>query len=615
MKHPWFDAPHAGKTVLLLSALLLTAHPARADEWLKYEADHLTVYSDCPPYRAKSLMRQFAAFQYAARTLLVPPSSAFPHTTLVCFNQQSDFEKYYQPLKLRHSTRVIWHGASSVGRNRLIATAWTSNIEERIHSMIKTEAGVLLHWYDDAPPKWMLYATENIFSKFSLSNDTIKFGGPNEDQRRNLAKSQWREWSVIVTDAKDELIEKEKVPTNTLQAQVWLLGDWMLFAEAPQGSSYMKMLHALRSDAPSIPAAFEKGLGLSSAELTEKLRQYFKKPTSSRTLAFDTGTFDASVRSSPATVQEMHIQYFHLNIAINQLSAALEELDKAIASGPDTTELKYARVIGAEKNGNPKEATAICRESIAAGSQDAFFYLNSALARLKNVNFVLNQENGTETTFIGGRDAPGAAARIAIEEILTAKRLDPAYPHNYRYLADAVSRLPAVTREDAEMLSPGVSIHPHGLYVRLTRGLTYQRAGAKAEAEADFNYLLEQHPESKQAEFIIKQREQQTEAKIQTGEQMQLEALFAQRKFTEARRIVADKLSAETNIVAMRALEKEIKRLDEIIAWEEVTSLTKEKRWAEVEKAAEKYIELFPKSPRVQVIKNRLRKAQEQLRL
>jgi hypothetical protein len=210
-------------------------------------------------------------------------------------------------------------------------------------------------------------------------------------------------------------------------------------------------------------------------------------------------------------------------------------------------------------------------------------------------------------------NANASEVQAAFEEIRTGQQLDPLDPSIPSRLANVIMQLPSVTQEHVELLTPGLSDGPRGLHVRLVRGIVNQRLGANAKAETDFYYLLNYHPTSQQALHILELKRQQDETVVNAEVQKNMEQLFAQHRYAEARQIVAETLADEKNPNRQQALTKELKRLDEIIAWEETTSLAKKKRWAEVENTAKSYIERFPKSHRVQVIKNRLRTAQEQL--
>lgn len=601
------------RMLILLSAFHSFAIPAQAYEWRKYEADHLTVYSDSSPSRARSMMREIAAYQYAAQTLLLPAGCPFQHTILVLFEKDEEYEKYYQSQKMEYGTMIVLHASRPIGRKRLVATVNDSRLDERIGSIVKFEAANLLTWYDEAPPPWMKYAVQTAFEKFRFRFGTIDFAEANDDQRINLKKSEWRDWSVAVAGATDEVMEREKVPTNTVQAQLWLLGDWMLFGPAPQGTVCLNLCQSLRTDAPSTMAAFERGIGMSSAQLTEQLRHHFKKPYRSRSLHFDTAAFDAGVRESPASAQELHLIEFQLLFGREPVDTAFYALKQAVTEGPATDDMRIARVLGAKLQNDRETVITVCREAIADGTRDPFFYLNSADARLYHESYSPSEHFGLIRNSKTSMSAPVPEIQAALEEYRTAQRLDPANPYIYALLAQAIDQLPSVTREHAEELTPGVTIRPNGLYVRLVRGYVYKRLGATAEAEADFDYLLKVHPHSPQARRILQQREKKIADEANAEADKALAGLYSQRRFAEARRILIERLVEEKNISRQRAYEKEIKQLDEVLAWDEITTLMSAKRWAEVEKAAENYIALFPKSHRVQVIKNRLRTAQEQL--
>ena len=612
MKHAWFAASVACKITLLLSALVLTAHPAQADEWLKYEADHLTVYSDCPPYRAKSLIRQFAAFQYAARTLMVPPKSPFPHTTLVFFNDKSEFEKYYRPTKQEYYTTEILYGWKTIGRNRLIATAADRNLDERVQAMYRLEAGALLQWYDATAPQWLRHMAELAFTGLNPRRNTIEFSGPTPEQRKNLTKIPWRDW-VVVCGADDVKAESETKPTNIVQAQRWLLAKWMLFDSSPQGSAFMNMLEAMRMDRTKETAAFETGLGMNEAQLTNRLRVYFQEYNSNGTLAFASDAFESRLRITQATQQEIHIVFFYLLSTTHPTESARQQLDQAIASGPETVELMLAQALCAKLENDAPTAIRHYRKAISAGTHDPTAYLGSARGRLRIDKYDISEVFGVKVSESSIISATDAEVQKAIDEILTALRLDLANQAAYSQLAHAITQLSGVNRGQAEILSLGVSEKPAGINIRLARGLAYFRAGALAEAEADFDYLLRAYPDSREARSIIDWRKRQSEAKTQYEANKSIKELFAEKRYAEARQKLVQALADESNITIKRSYEKEIAQLDEMLAWDSIMFLARDQRWSEVEKSAAAYIEAFPKRHRVQVVKNRLRTAQEHL--
>jgi tetratricopeptide (TPR) repeat protein len=613
MKHPWFAAPVACRLVLLLSALVLTAHPARAGEWLKYEAGDLTVYSDCSPYRAKSLMLQFAAFQHAARTLMVPKGTPFPRTTIVYFNDEVEFLDHTFPNERMDTLLVRLNISYSLGRERLIVTAWDAFFATRIASIFRQESMLLPHWYDNDAPPYLGRAVSEVLKSTHLKGGFIHIDGPSAEQSSRLAEAKWTDFSEMIKAPNGRPVGPDLLHGEIAQARLWQLGDWILFGGNPKGTRVFSLIEAHRNEHGSASAALESGIGLSGTELADRMRTRLADKSIERTLPFDRNAFDAGIRESPAPDHELHIHRFYMLAVGNDLPKAYKELDQAIASGVDTKELKMARAIKARLEDDLPAAAGIYRDAMKAGTVDPYVYYCSARIKLVRDAFEVNALGIYTSRYTYPAHPTKDEAIEAIAELKTAIRLDPHYRLVYGLMVDAIEALPTVTREHPELLTLGLSVHPPGLRIRYARGLAYERAGARAEAEADFDYLLKRHPDSKEAKNVINWRQSRAGIGNQSVEPEKIEELIVQKRFVEARELLVQALAAETDANLKRNYPREIARLDEMIAWASIMTLTKEKRWAELEKATAGYIESFPHSSRITVVRNRLREARERL--
>lgn len=605
--------PRSIRWIAPLAALACLFVPAAAaDQWMKYESAYLTVYSDCPPYRAKSLIRQFAAHQHATRALLMPDKRNFPHTTLIYFHDETELRKYVWPTQQHnHFIRTLF-GWNLIGREQLLATAWDGNIDQRLNTMRYRDADLLLNWYDDNVPRWLRFALISPMVSMGVSRDGVAYRSLSREYVSLLTKTKWLDWDAILansfSDEEDDIPSVINTADSLRNAQLQLLGHWILFGAHDHPVNYGSMITALQQGHASKIEAFEAGLGMNCTQLDLKLRQHLETGLRAKPVAFAVADFELSLKMSPAPAHELHLLFYEL-LAFRKAANATQELHRAIDSGVDTIPLKLSRARQAFRENRTADAVKLCREAIAAGSRDPIAHLVSAEARLGQVTYNFDNQRQSSVVIHQVVGAAGPDFFLCLDEIRTALRLDPDFKAAYATLGRAFFAAPAVTRTDADELSPGVTVHPQGLYVRYLRGVAYERAGAFAEADADFSYLVEHHPTSVAARLVADWRGDtayENTNRIIVG-------LMAEKRFFEARQLIDQALTTPAGKSRQREYQQLLLKVDEADSWNILLELFRETMWEELERQATHFIAHHPRSKHLPAVRNMLSQASRHL--
>lgn len=592
---------------VLIFAVIGTA----AEPWQKYESDHLTVYSNCAPYRAKSLIRHIAAHQSVMRQLLAPAGAPFPHTTLVYFSDQEDFNKY-APMGPYLQALTCW---KAVGRNLLLATAWDGNIDARIESLRIIDSSLLLSWYVEALPNWLRYTLVSPFVKMKQSQEGVAFAPLSRSAVALLKKEKWEDWNTLVTS-------RESIPISdgTLKgdqpvryAQLTLLGHWLAFGHhrTPGIQSLISAFRdtTFRGATPPTLIAFETALGMDTHELDKQLRAHLEGLSNGEMLPFDRRAYEAELKISVAPEYELQIQFYEMLAGSKSYKSAGEILDRAIASGAQSPDLIMARARRALRENEREQVVSLCREAIAAGSQDPLAYLYSAEGRLGQVFTDYESPGNSLTTISKVLGMGGTDIDLCLEELRAALRLDPVFLYAYNTFGRALFAAPAVTRAQAEELTPGIAENARGLDVRYLRGIAYWRAGARSEAEADLDYLIQHHP--------TKSSGQQAEDWLRTQQRKEVtqvvDKLLIQDRYVEAREAVEQARDRKSYGLGTGDYNQLMERINEKQAWDMILACFREKLWLDLDQTSTEFIKNYPKSKRLPAVRKMQVEAQSHL--
>lgn len=582
---------------------------ARGDSWTKYEVEGLTVFSDCPPYRVRSLLRPITAHRAVIRRLFIPEGYRSPSNTLVYFEDDKDLRRYFWPTDQDSRYFRTLFGWRIIGRDQLFATAWDGNIDDRISTMQLRDTDVVLQWQSEDVPRWLRIALMSTVAKPRITDDAVVFRELSSDERSILKKEKWQPWPDIIEEKSLESVDPDDLnKTISLRyAQLHLLGDWIVFGNHDSVLNYWTIVNALRRDHGSKTAAFEAALGRKLEQLDSALREHLRAPTQNRTIPFDSKTCAESVKTTLAQPAEIDVLRYEMLASGKAHSEARAYLDRAESSGADFIALKMARVRRALFENDYTAVMRNCRDAIATGSRDPIAYLLSAEGRMGQLTHSYSPMNHSQTIITQVTGSAGADFETCLEEIRTAIRIDPGFVAAYSTLGRAFFSAPSTTSEQAAELTPGISDHPAGLYIRYLRGAVLSRAGAGAEARTDFDYLTTNFPASVAAKLA---REWQAQTKFDSDSR-EVDRLLIRKQFIEARAIAVSGLQNESVQSRNAGYKSMLAKIEETEAWNEILALFRKNQWSDLDAAAERFQQSFPKSRHLTAVRNMQREAKK----
>lgn len=590
----------------LAFSIVCAASFAAENTWQKYESDHLTVFSDCSPERTKALLRQFSAFQYALRTVLVGPDGRYPHTTVLYFSEAKELTKWAPPrLKTDQDLRTSYI-LKSISNNRLIAVSDNPKINDRLIGLMRAETEKILKEYDEDMPGWLQTALLSVIRRMEIHRNTIEFGGPDFDQRNQLRRMPWLSWESLVSDANSGHLTQA---TERLQNQLWLFGDWLLFGQPTMGASFEPLLRTVRGNASTRMDIFEAGLGISDTELNRRLKLHLEEQKFPHVLTFNSSAVESNVKMSPATLQEMHLNFFYLSLGQVAAKITREEFDAATAIGPIPTKYALASLWRALLEEDIPQAKALARSAIAAGSSDPLFYRFSAQTRLLDESYSFNDQGRLIGIQRSSIEVSPSEALNAIQELETAMTLGPVDRNVLAQLDYAISSLPALSPEDAARFIAPLSEPSRDPRLRYLRGKLHWLSGALAEANADFQFVIHDNPDGPHA------RDAKAWCRFRVARQVNqaVDKLLRQDCFTEARQLLENAHSQELFPLADEDYTRLVARIDELQKWDFMRMLFREKYWDELDRTAAEFIQTYPKSPHVPAVINMQAEARRHL--
>ena len=300
----------------------------------------------------------------------------------------------------------------------------------------------------------------------------------------------------------------------------------------------------------------------------------------------------------PPPEAEIRVQLTDLYASVdNQLDAEVQ-LNRALELAPQSVIVKEAQARAERRKGNLDLAVHYYREAMAAGSTDGDAYLISATDRID-----ANRSGGLDREGSGGKDIAQA-----ILELHRSLELAPGDGAAYRCLGRAFYVAPTVTEEEIAELTPALLDPDNGTAVRFYRALLYHRLGHAEQFEIDLRHIAADPSASAELRSAALQQLQQASC---AADQKKVEQLAGQKKFAEARALIDAALQRPDDSVDAGSYRRLRNWLVDTEAQANLSDLYQGQQWAELQKAADAYLEQRPNGG-LAATARRLRTAAEQ---
>lgn len=444
----------------LLTTALLAAPGARAEDWLKAETAHFTVFSNASEKKTRTYARKLEAFR-TLTNMLLGASDIGPQPRFTLYMLAKDDQMLLvRPDFARQVGGVYFNCAE--GTQAYGAVQNTSGAEQDWNQI------VLFHEYSHYVmfqhartyyPAWYVEGFAEYLSTADPDNDTITIGEMSRGRSYTLAEDRWISFSRVLDPdfgfAGDKNNNSWEI--ESFYAQSWLLAHYML-SDNTRTQALNAYFKRLREGEAPVPA-FEAATGMKVAALKNVLQRYAQKayylkvpvtdyPDSQLTVtsipaAESAYLLDASLlttcpptdqgkailarlqaRLTPQTPPDLHLAVARGQILYGDAHAAETDLKALVSAAPDSFDASYllGRAYLKEAEGKSgDEANALTDQARAAfvaayhlrklDAPNLFFLARSFSNKpgFPDMN-VVNAANGAHVLAPGVLDYAGMAA-------------------------------------------------------------------------------------------------------------------------------------------------------------------------------------------------------------
>jgi hypothetical protein len=579
----WVMSFSAWRQILGLSLLLVILGSLglkAAGNWLRMENEYVVIVSDASEKDMAEFAVAYSAFRKSFEQWIAPVDRKLPAASILLFRQKNTFRKYAATGRNDHEEWLI--RTTEIDGRTLTALGLAGNRQEMISALYESETTFGIQRVGFFLPIWMTQGAGEVFASLDIRKSQCILG---EEQNRfaEVEENSWLPWDEFFAVRPESAIYKDETKGTLFRAQAWAVMHRLLLEPNTDCRQRLTALAAGLREGKRPEQMLEE---ITGAPLDRLEKQFFRnlKEGMRRTLLFDEAELRRGLKAVPAGDAEVKVWLAELLTASGRQPEADLELEGAQKKSPENVLVKEARARREVRRGDTAAAAALYREAISAGTRNSYAFLISANARLDEVSVA-----GTDYAGQGG-----GAAETAIEEIRRALTIDAGNIDAYRLLGRAFYVAPNVAAENLAELMPGIAATDGGLWVRYYRALLFQRLGRLNDGLEDLMSIVK---EAGAPEFLRQMAVEQMQQARLLADGAAIEGLLAEKKFAEARARVAAAMEDQGQTVATRRRYQEIRvRIHEAEALDQLTHLYESRRWAELEEAAQVFLQNFPRS-------------------
>jgi len=420
----------------------------------------------------------YSAFRRTFVELLAPAGRRPPPTQLVLFDRVSKFHRFC-PEGPDDSVTLMARTIEVDGK-LVVALPLDGDREEALQAAFEFETIVDLRQIGFSLPLWAEQGTGEVLSTLRVKRNQCILGEGLEGFSHQLERDKWFSWekfSAIHAGSPEYQGEKKE---GLYHAQAWAVMHWVLSQNATAARERFAALAVLIHSGGDAGAVLASLTHKEGAQIEGEIIRHLRHDPRID-IPFDEANIRAGLKTGPADEVEVRVRFADLLAAAGKSEEASNELARAQALAPDAAVVKEALARAAAMRGDEDSVLRLYREAIAAGSRNPHPYLVSAEARLNQV--------GT-----GGFDVMGEGgvpADEALAEIRKAIELDKENGEAYRDLGRAFYAVARISPSAVAELSRGMEARKQGGWVQYYRALLLQRLGNKAEAAAELGNLAD----------------------------------------------------------------------------------------------------------------------------
>lgn len=573
--------------------LVSTASLSAAPRWLRLETEDFVIVSDARESDIVEFAAGYSGYRYAFRRLFLPDGKRVPRSQILLFRHGSDFEsRVPQPKDGR--SRTICHGGDLDG-GAFLALAVDGDREAALKIAYEFETiwGLRRSGYNI--PLWMSQGAGEVLCSLQMRKGKCIVGErPTGFDEIGASALRWPRFFDVNTGSAEYSGREAK---GVFHEQAWALMHWILLRDEETLSRFQALADAVHAQPSS--EAVQSVMQVKTDELTKTInRHLFGFQT--RKIDFDEAAVRASYRIVPATEAEAHALLANLAAESDRPVEADRELQIAQKLAPDAPYVQEALARREMRERRVNEAAVFYRRAIEAGSTNPRAYVISAMARLNE-----SSSGGVDYSGGGGRNV-----EVALGDLRHALELDPGNTEAYQQLGRAFFLAPTPSAAGLDELARGVTDDPKTLSVLEYRAALLQRL-KRTDEYLDQLQAIVTHPDAPPQ--TVQRLEKRWLKGVLDRDIAKMNALVAKHEFAEAAAFV----EAERKTPAGERLQGEYEQMAEYVgeqsSWVALRRLRQEQHWAEAAEAAQKYLDVYPKSKRLAAVEKLRDEARQHL--
>jgi len=257
---------------------LLAAPHARADDWLKAETAHFTIYSNASDKKTRTYAKKLEAFR-TLTNMLLGASDGGAQTRFTLYMLSKDDQMLLVRPEFARQVGGVYFNCTE-GTQAYGAVQNTSGSDQDLNLV------VLFHEYSHYVmfqhartyyPAWYVEGFAEYLSTADPEKGTITIGEMSQGRSYTLAEDRWISFNKVLDPdfgfAGDKTNDRWEI--ESFYAQSWLLAHYML-SDDKRAQALNAYFVRLRSGEAPVPA-FEAATGIKVAALKSILQRYSEK--------------------------------------------------------------------------------------------------------------------------------------------------------------------------------------------------------------------------------------------------------------------------------------------------------------------------------------------------
>ncbi|MCF3649847.1 tetratricopeptide repeat protein [Synoicihabitans lomoniglobus] len=462
------------RTAFFLGTMLLGISGVRAADWIKLEAEDVTVMSDGRRSSVVEFAKDYVAFRTAAHEFFGRPGMARPKSLIILHTRGRDFRDY---VATSQKNRDLFSFSTEVDGRAVSAMTRSSNWEHTFRLATEFDTIWLMRRYGWALPTWMSQGSGAVMSTAYVDRDAKVVVGKSTTLAHKWKSGHMIPWERFFNIGRGSAEYKGDKNQGAFHAQAWGLMHWLLLRDDAGPQRFQALAEELK-ERSWLEAVVEVG-GVPIDDLNKTLRRHVRSRLPTRSFPFDAEAVERSFVITALDRAELLAAQSDVAAASGEASRADLLYFEAAGLAPNLPAVLEAGARRLRRLGEWDSAIDKYKAAIAAGTTNANAYVEVAEWRL----------NRSSSQMGGGIPA---VMEPATAEVRRALELSPGLGEAYRLLGRLAYLAPEPDPTVLAELSQRVGPDFWGIQARFYRGLLLNRLGRTQAAVLEMEIVLSQ---------------------------------------------------------------------------------------------------------------------------